>query len=155
MPLSRRAAVALAALLAAAGCTRTDAPGDGGGASSSRSPSASSEKGADAAAYTDPAVPIRVAAGAEFVIVLEANGTTGYQWALAGALPDGVVTHLSKDYETDEAPRGNEPVAGAGGRERWRFRAVGAGQATIPLVLRRSWESGAPVDSARFQVVVE
>jgi predicted secreted protein len=155
----RRAAALVATLLLAAACTRVEAPGEKGGDASSSPSSASSssseDKGGAAATFTDPAVPIRVAAGTEFVIVVEANGTTGYQWALADSLPAGVVTHLSNDYQTDEAPKGNEPVAGAGGRERWRFRAVGAGQASIPLVLRRSWESGAPVDSARFQVVVQ
>lgn len=105
-------------------------------------------------AVSDPAVPIRVAAGAEFEIVLAANATTGYQWALSDALPTDVVRRLSNEYEPDPAPAGGEPQTGAGGRERWRFRAVGPGQAAIPLVLRRTWEADAPVDSARFQVVV-
>lgn len=135
----------LLAILLLGACGRAEAPARNG-----------AEPAAPAApvAVSDPAVPIHVAAGSEFEIVLAANATTGYQWALAGSLPPDVVRRLSNEYEPDPAPAGGEPLAGTGGRERWRFRAVGPGQAVIPLVLRRTWEADAPVDTARFQVVV-
>src|SRR5437763_8691249 len=41
---------------------------------------------------TDPTTPIVAPTGRSFVIVLDANPSTGYRWELAAPLDEGVVT---------------------------------------------------------------
>lgn len=128
-PLSRLPLAALVALSAA--CGGSDAPETG---------------------HSDPRQPIRVAPGGEFQLVLKSNQSTGYQWILADSLPPGVVTLVSARYQVDPRYAGNN---GAGGTERWTFRALAPGRAAIPLVYARPWERNDPADSARFQVTVQ
>lgn len=103
--------------------------------------------------YDDPRRPIRVASGEEFEIVLESNPTTGYAWMLAPP-PAPPVVHLVETRYVPENEPGDRPLAGAGGHERWRFRALAPGEAVIPLVYVQPWEKAAPEDTTRFRVVV-
>lgn len=102
--------------------------------------------------HSDPRQPIRVAPGAEFQLVLKSNQSTGYQWILTDSLPPEVVALVSARYRVDPRYAGNN---GAGGEERWTFRALASGEVTIPLVYARPWERNDPADSARFQVTVQ
>lgn len=101
--------------------------------------------------YGDPSKPIEVHAGSEFTLALKSNQSTGYQWVLADSAALGPLQLASKDYVI---PREYRDANGAGGTERWTFRAYSAGSAVISLAYKRPWETIPPADSARFQVTV-
>lgn len=158
MPLPTRAPLLLALLWTAACSGGGSPPPEGGATRADSTPPASAPAEPTPAAsgegYSDPAVPIQAAPGDTFAVVLRSNATTGYQWALADSLAPGVLRLLGSRYEPPPAPEGSPPVAGAGGQERWTFRAEGAGEAAIALVYTQPWDSTPPADTTRFRVVV-
>ncbi len=91
--------------------------------------------------------------GQILVVTLESNPTTGYSW-------EQVESQDSILLQTDEAEfkpsdTGEPPLVGAGGWEIFRFEAIGAGQMTLQLVYRRSWEEGVePINTFSIEVVV-
>jgi inhibitor of cysteine peptidase len=100
--------------------------------------------------FTDPAKPIEVAPGAEFVICLESNRTTGFGWDISEPIDEKVLSFVGSEYIAAETP-----LAGAGGRELWAFRAVGPGKAVVSFKYVRPWEKGVdPTKNASFTVVV-
>ena len=101
--------------------------------------------------YSDPAQPIQVSAGGEFTLTLKSNQSTGYQWVLVDSAALGPLQLVSKDYTV---PREYRDSNGAGGAERWIFRAPSAGNAVIALAYKGPSEGTPPADSARFRVTV-
>jgi predicted secreted protein len=94
--------------------------------------------------YGEGTPRIETGAGRDVVIEVPSDPTTGHEWRL-GAMPDGrVLTLLSADYEAG--------AASAGGRQRFVFRAVAPGTATVRLDYGRPWMT--PVKSATFTVLV-
>jgi inhibitor of cysteine peptidase len=91
--------------------------------------------GGQAEEYFDPNTPIVVEEGQEFVIVLESNPTTGYQWQLAQPLEEEVLSLVKTEFEEPE-----EELVGAGGEERWTFKAEGRGDTIIDFAYVRPWE---------------
>jgi inhibitor of cysteine peptidase len=69
-------------------------------------------------------------------IALKGNITTGYDWALDGALPSQVTT-VTDEYVSDT---GSPGVAGAGGTHTFIYEAVASGTGTLKLKYRRSFE---------------
>ena len=102
--------------------------------------------------YDDPAHPIEVRAGSEFELALKSNQSTGYQWVLVDSAALGPLQLVSRDYAVAGRNRGRN---GAGGTERWIFRAPSAGTAVVSLAYKRPWETRPPADSARFRVRVK
>ena len=97
-----------------------------------------------------PDVPtIETTVGQDIVIALESNPTTGYTWRVSGRVDQAIVGLISSDYEPSLST-----ALGAGGHQRWTFRAVGRGTTTIRLDYARSWELTSPAKSATFTVVV-
>ncbi|MBN2169179.1 MAG: protease inhibitor I42 family protein [Actinobacteria bacterium] len=88
--------------------------------------------------YNDPSVPIEVKNGDDFVIVLEANPSTGYTWELDGELDSTILRFESKRYGAPSRPE----QAGAPQQEYWRFDTLGTGSAEIKFKYERSWEEG-------------
>jgi inhibitor of cysteine peptidase len=86
--------------------------------------------------YSDPDVPIVVEEGQEFVIVLESNPTTGYQWQLAQPLDEEILSLVKAEFEERE----EDGPLGAPGEERWTFKAEGRGTTTIDFSYVRPWE---------------
>ena len=76
---------------------------------------------------------IDVNLGEEFVIVLDGNPTTGYQW-MTENIDEAFIKFLSSKYE----PSSNTP--GSGGRYVWTFRAVAQGKSNITMKYLRPWE---------------
>ncbi|MCL4265152.1 MAG: protease inhibitor I42 family protein [Anaerolineae bacterium] len=99
---------------------------------------------------TDPAVPLEVAAGKTFDIVIGANPTTGYEWQLVGALDEVVVQFVTKTYEPDKPV-----VAGSGGLDVWRFQAVSPGESQIVLGHFPPDGSDVPEQTVTFTVIVQ
>jgi inhibitor of cysteine peptidase len=85
--------------------------------------------------YRDPNVPIVVEKGDEFAILLESNPSTGYQWKLAESLDTDVITLTTTEFEEADTE-----LIGASGEEKWTFKGVGLGDATISLTYIRPWE---------------
>jgi len=84
-------------------------------------------------------------------ISLESNPTTGFGWELV-ELEDPILQLMG---EAEFQPSESKEVVGAGGTENFRFKAVSAGQTTLTLVYRRSWEEGVePLETFRINVIV-
>jgi|GEM_PF-578937 len=92
--------------------------------------------GGDAEEYDDPNAPIVVEVGQEFVIVLESNPTTGYQWQLTEPLEEEVLSLVKTEFQEPE----EDGLVGAAGEERWTFKAEGRGDTTIDFAYVRPWE---------------
>jgi inhibitor of cysteine peptidase len=101
--------------------------------------------------FDDATKPVTVGVGSEFDLAMKSNQSTGYQWVLVDSAALGPLRFVSKDYAVPREYRDNN---GAGGTERWTFRAPAAGDGVVSLVYKRPWESVPPVDSARFRVTV-
>jgi predicted secreted protein len=84
---------------------------------------------------------IRVAPGETFSVVLVSNATTGFCWSKqAKIVPPGVVRQL--DHLFIPPPDSKPLVAGAPGREKWAFEAVGTGKCVLVFEYGRPWEDG-------------
>jgi len=92
---------------------------------------------------------IETTVGQDIVIALESNPTTGYGWQVGGRVDSAIVAQISSDYEPSPST-----ALGAGGHQRWTFRAVGRGTTTIRLDYARPWELTSPVKSTTFTLVV-
>jgi len=103
--------------------------------------------------FTDPSATIKVKAGEEFTISLDANATTGYEWKLAKTLDESIIEQVGDpQYLTEE---GAEDRIGAGGTEVWTFRGVGRGDTTIYFEYVRPWEKEEePAQTRDFKVDV-
>jgi len=107
------------------------------------------------AEFSDASTLIRVRAGTDFVITIPSNATTGYQWALADSLNPALLRRVNNEYLADRQPAGSPPVAGAGGHERWTFRALAPGQATIRMIYVRPWEKEQAADTTTYRVIIQ
>ncbi len=83
--------------------------------------------------YTDRDHEITARIGEDFSVALPANPTTGYEW-----VPEFDATMLQL---TDRQFSSSGAQIGAGGVERFRFKALTAGDAYLRLIYKRSWEA--------------
>jgi predicted secreted protein len=98
----------------------------------------------------DTVRPMRVRLGSEFILKLESNATTGYQWQIARPLVTKKVRLISQKYLTPKNAR-----IGQGGTEIWTFKAVGKGQTRIMFKYVRPWEKNvAPIELKTFLIEV-
>lgn len=94
--------------------------------------------------YTRQQLVISARHGDEFVIALDANPTTGFQW--------------EPSFETDvlqlleRRPPSPGPGVGAGGVARFRFKVVGTRPTWLRFAYRRPWDTSA-VEELAFQLV--
>ncbi len=77
--------------------------------------------------------------GERFSVFLDSNPTTGYRWQLGNPLDEAVLQLVGTEYEAPQSK-----LLGAGGKEKWTFRAVGRGVTSITLEYVRPWEKGVP-----------
>jgi predicted secreted protein len=99
--------------------------------------------------YREGASTIAGSTGDFATIELAADPATGYSWALVGHADPRVVTLI----ETDFVPPATS-AAGALGRQRWTFRLVGPGTATITFGYGRTWANTPAERATMFNVVV-
>lgn len=83
--------------------------------------------------YTKNDKLIETKVGEDFMIELESNPTTGFQWQ--ESFDADKVKLLDENFETS-----SETFGGAG-KETWTFRTVGAGPSKIKFSYKRSWEN--------------
>lgn len=92
--------------------------------------------GGEVKTYIDAEKTISVGINQEFVIALDSNPTTGYDWEESH---DGNLLNLVDDeYKPDEKAAG---LVGAGGTQYFRFKAIKTVQTEITLVYKRPWET--------------
>ena len=95
-----------------------------------------------------PAITGRV--GDSATIELAADPATGYSWALVGHADARVVTLMDSDFVPPPTS-----AAGAQGRQRWTFRLVGPGTATITFGYGRTWANTPAEKAMMFSVTVK
>jgi inhibitor of cysteine peptidase len=88
--------------------------------------------------YIDPEEAISVSVDQEFVIALDSNPTTGYDWEESYDESMLTLDEAESKYVPDEKAEG---LVGAGGTRYFRFKAIKAGQTEITLVYKRHWET--------------
>lgn len=140
--LAAVAAAILVALVALTGCGGDDDSGKSSGGGSGGS------GGSGAAKVYGPGDAISVVEGQTFVIELEANPTTGYEWtAEANANAELVKSAQIADDTT---------MVGAPGMQQLTFRATKAGSSTLVLNYARSFEpNNPPAQTEKFPLTVE
>ena len=100
--------------------------------------------------HNDMTNTIKATAGKEFVITLDANATTGYQWQFAKPLDESILQLIRSEYLPDKTE-----LVGAGGKQVWVFKALNAGKTAISFKYIRSWEKNTPpVKEASFVVII-
>jgi inhibitor of cysteine peptidase len=102
--------------------------------------------------YTNSEQTIDTRLNRQFVIGLGSNPTTGYRWELT--YDDRMLELVESKYQMGEEAQ--EGVAGAGGVELFRFKALERGRTEIAMVYRRPWEEPSPQDITKeFTVNIE
>ena len=91
-----------------------------------------------AVVFTDKGGDLTVTAKRAFVIALDANPSTGYEWTVSQKPNAKIVKFQKKAYVEPKTS-----AVGAVGTERFRFKAVAPGQATIKLTYSKPSEPGA------------
>ena len=94
--------------------------------------------------------PIEVKSGNNFIIALESNRTTGYEWQLAKPLDAATVELIGSQYLAPDTKR-----IGTAGKEHWTFKGVGRGKTPIFFKYVRPWEKNiAPAKELTFKIIV-
>ena len=93
--------------------------------------------GAGATCIIDPMETISTNVGQEFVIALDSNPTTGYNWEEHH--DDSLLSLVDDEYKPDEKAAG---LVGAGGTQYFQFKALKTGETIIIVTYKRSWEEG-------------
>jgi inhibitor of cysteine peptidase len=100
--------------------------------------------------YTDSGQTIDIGVDQEFIIALDANPTTGYDWEVS--LDETILELVEKTYKLGE--KAEEGVVGAGGVDYFRFKALKAGETEITMVYKRTWEETG-IDQKVFTVNID
>ncbi len=91
---------------------------------------------------------VKTTVGKEFLITLDANATTGYEWQLATPIDDNLIKLVSSEYVPDKTD-----LVGSGGKSIWTFKAIRIGKAQIFFKYIRSWEKEArPAKEAGYLI---
>jgi len=86
--------------------------------------------------YVDPVETIITSIEQEFVIALDSNPTTGYDWE-ENHDPYKLIL-IEKKYESNEKAEG---LVGAGGTQYFRFTSQKTGETEIIFTYKRPWET--------------
>ena len=94
---------------------------------------------------------IKATPGEEFVIKLDANPTTGYEWQLAKPIDDSKIKLINSEYVPDMTS-----LVGSGGTSVWTFKALQVGKAQLSFKYFRSWEKDkAPAKEKTYVVGIQ
>ena len=91
--------------------------------------------GAGVKTYTDTQKTISVGVNQDFIIALDSNPTTGYDWEESHDA--AMVKLVEKKYRPDEKAAG---LVGAGGTQYFQFKALKVGKTSITFAYKRPWE---------------
>ena len=87
--------------------------------------------------YVDPEKTISTSVNREFVIALDSNPTTGYNWE--ASYDESMLSMVEDRYCPDEKAEG---LVGAGGTQYFRFKTLKTGKTEITVTYKRAWETG-------------
>lgn len=94
---------------------------------------------------------IQVKSGKEFIIILDTNRTTGYQWQLANSLDSNFITVVGLRYIPPESK-----LMGAPGKDEWTFKAFKPGKVKITFHYVRPWEKNKPAAKVKvFDIIIK
>jgi predicted secreted protein len=82
-------------------------------------------------------------------IELAADPSSGYSWMLVGHADPRIVTLIDSDYEQSKSS-----AAGVPGYQRWTFRFVSPGSATLTFGYGRTWANAPAEKATMFNVTV-
>jgi len=102
--------------------------------------------------YSDDSQPINVGVGKEFAVELDSNPTTGYSWGVD--FDSKNLSQVSKSYSSSLSPPG---MVGAGGTDRFTFKALAAGTTDLKFKYYRTFEPATipPIQTKTFKVIVK
>lgn len=83
-------------------------------------------------------VTLETTTGETINVTLDSNITTGYKWNLVTKPDAKVLKLLTSDYIAPGAS--GTPLVGAGGKEVWKFQAVGRGTTSLKLAYFRPFD---------------
>ncbi|MFC1941046.1 protease inhibitor I42 family protein [Chloroflexota bacterium] len=86
--------------------------------------------------YVDEEKTISPSVNQEFIIALDSNPTTGYNWEVS--YDESTLILVGDKYSPDEKAKG---LVGAGGTQYFQFKALKTGKTEITLTYKRSWET--------------
>ena len=98
--------------------------------------------------YIDDDETIGCSVGEEFVIALDSNPTTGYEWV--ASYDESVLEMTHEEYNAEKCPG----LVGAGGTYYYGFEAKKKGETEINVDYLREWE-GESIDHRTFRVSVK
>jgi inhibitor of cysteine peptidase len=99
----------------------------------------------EAEAYIDQGETINTSVDKEFVIALDSNPTTGYNWEVS--YDDTMLSLEYEEYSSEKC----EGLVGAGGTQYFAFKALKAGETRIETIYKRNWEEES-IDQRDFTV---
>lgn len=85
--------------------------------------------------YSNAGQEIEIGVGDRFIVALESNPTTGYQWE--ADFDESFLELVLDEFEPGEAEEG---MVGAGGEQKLTFEGLKAGGTELTLTYKRSWE---------------
>ena len=85
--------------------------------------------------YTDAGQEIEIGVGNRFIIALESNPTTGYQWE--ANFNESFLELVLDEFETGETEEG---MVGVGGEQKLTFEGLKTGETELTLTYKRPWE---------------
>jgi len=86
-------------------------------------------------ANIDPGKMISTSVDQEFVIAVDSNPTTGYDWEVS--YDDNMLSLAEEEYSPDKEPG----LVGTGGTQYFTLKALEEGNTEITLTYKRSWET--------------
>jgi len=88
-----------------------------------------------------------------FVVQLEGNASTGYEWVRVEPVSlEGSPVDIVKESEYQNL---GTPIPGASGEFVFRYRAMRPGTVTLGFEYRRPWDTDDPIDSYSVTVWVQ
>lgn len=84
----------------------------------------------------------------EFVISLEANLTTGYQWNVD--FDNYYIELIDVSYDPESSG-----LIGAGSVEVFKFKALQEGEVDLNFLYLRPWEEKAPIKKVSYKIIIE
>ena len=90
--------------------------------------------------------------GETFIIKLDANYTTGYEWSIQDSSFLKILSIEENEYE----PTSNdELIVGAGGLEIWKFRTISKGKTNLIFQYKRDWEKDKDAEKTlNYEIIV-
>jgi inhibitor of cysteine peptidase len=80
---------------------------------------------------------VTIAEGAELIVKLASNPSTGFSWTQAAIGTPSVLTQTDSQYTAPDTK-----AVGAAGTQVWTFKASAKGVTTIKMAYSRPWEGG-------------